>query len=435
MQIKYILFFLVLCLFIFPVNVLAHQPRIVYLQSGEAQIQNPELSQAFYDELKGQPRNYLINSEKDFKLYINLLTPAHANPTGKYSAKVYFKDQEVAFLDGENLKWEQFYEEFGRDYYYKGPEFTKDLPAGNYKITVYAQENLGKYVIAVGKTESYDLRALLNVYWQLPFLKVTFFKTSVLQFFLTPFGIGLVVLIGVLLIIWAVINYIIGVIKTVIKNNQAKTLLLSSGGMEQIKDEILQLLQKPAYDVNVGFINTAYKYKLQEDPNYLNSDLQIMREEIRFNVEEIDIEGKNEQQLLEILRIKDIIFVAGGNAFYLLDAMRKCNFEKIIRKLLKQGIVYIGVSAGSMVAGKSIDVASWKDTSKNIIGLKNLKGLGLVPFDIFVHYQPEYAEMIKQKISNPKKRAKDLRILIDGQAILVQGKEINLIGDGEQIII
>jgi len=87
------------------------------------------------------------------------------------------------------------------------------------------------------------------------------------------------------------------------------------------------------------------------------------------------------------------------------------------------------------VAGRTIKTAGWKDADKNTVGLKNLKGLNLVPFDIFVHYQPEYAEIIKQKISDPKKRAKNLRILTDDQAILVQGKEVDLIGEGEAIVI
>ena len=64
-----------------------------------------------------------------------------------------------------------------------------------------------------------------------------------------------------------------------------------------------------------------------------------------------------------------------------------------------------------------------------------MKGLNLVPFDIFVHYQPEHAEIIKQQIKNPKKRARQLRILTDEQAILVQGKEIDLIGQGEAVVV
>ena len=70
-----------------------------------------------------------------------------------------------------------------------------------------------------------------------------------------------------------------------------------------------------------------------------------------------------------------------------------------------------------------------------MFSLKNLNGLNLVPFDIFCHYRPEYAEMIKQKIKNPKKRAKNLRILTDEQALLIQGKEVDLIGEGEAVVV
>ena len=222
-------------------------------------------------------------------------------------------------------------------------------------------------------------------------------------------------------------------IKETIKHNQAKTLLLTSAGMA-MKGEIIKLLQRPAYDVSVAFITTAYIYRKEENPDYVNKDLIIMKE-MGFNIEEIDIEGRSEAQVYNLLKNKDIIFVEGGNTFYLLKAMRTCNFERVIRKLLKEGKVYIGVSAGSIVAGKTIKTAGWKDADKNIVGLKNLKGLNLVPFDIFVHYSPEHAEIIAQKLPDPKNRLKKLRILTDEQAILVQGKEVALIGKGEQIIV
>ncbi len=433
-----IFLFLASC-FLAPGSVSAHQPDIVYFQKGDIQINNPEVSQAFYDELKGEPRNYFIDSGNDFELFINLLVPNPENKDGRYSADVFLlkgdQEQKIYSIDGSSFDWQESYEPFGRDYYLKGPEFLEQVLAGKYKIEVYSADNQGKYVLAVGKQEYFDTRSFLSVYWQLPLLKMMFFKTPVWEFFLTPFGIAGIIGIGVILILLALINYIVGFVNETIKHNQAKTLLLTSGGMPQMKDEIIKLLQKPAYDVTVAFITTAYKYKLEEDPNYVNIDLQIMEDELGFNVEKIDIEGKKELELMKLLELKDIIFVAGGNTFYLLKAMRDCHFEKVLRKLLKQGKVYIGVSAGSIVAGRTIKTAEWKNADKNFIHLKNLKGLNLVPFDIFVHYQPEHVEMIKQKIKNPKKRANKLRILTDDQAILVQGKEVDLIGDGEAIIV
>lgn len=413
-------------------------PRLVYLQTGKIQVDNPETSQAFYDELKGSPRDYFIDfpaqggPASGGELYINLLVPAEANRDGRYSADIFDgQDKKIYSIDSTSVEWQEFYEASGRDYYMKGPELSVRLPAGKYRIEVYSEENKGKYVLLFGRNKSYDIQSLLNLYWQMPYLKATFFKTSVLQFFLTPFGIAGIAVLGALLILLAFLNYLVGLVKESIRQNRAKTLLLTSAGM-QMKDEIIKLLQKPAYDITVAFITTAAKP--EENIDYVKKDWEIMKDEMGFNIEEVDIEGKKEQEVMKLLRLKDIVFVEGGNTYYLLKAMRGCNFERVIKKLLKSGKVYIGASAGSIVAGRTIQTAGWKK-DKNFVGLKNLRGLNLVPFDIFCHFQPEHAEIILQKMKSRKKRLKKLRVITDEQAILVQGKEIDLIGKGEAVII
>jgi peptidase E len=409
----------------------AHLPRIIYNQGGVIYIKNPEISQAFYDELGGKPRDYFINSNNDFNLYLNLLVPASSNFYGRYSVNVFLlkegKEEKIAFIDGQtDFLWQEFYEPFGRDYYLKGPEFEKKVLAGDYKIEVFSYENRGKYVLVVGKEEKFPLPEILKAYWIMPLLKIEFFKTSVFEFFLTPFGLGAIGIILVISLIIAFINFI-GFIREKIRRMRTKIILLTSAGM-QVKEELKKLLQKPAYNMSVAYIITASKP--EEDKTFVAKDREVMKE-MGFNIEDIDIEGKNKRQLMKLLEAKDIIFVQGGNAFYLLKQMRKSGFDKVIKKLLKKGIVYIGASAGSIVAGRTIETAEWK-TQKDKFRLKNLKGLNLVPFNIFVHYQPEDAEIIKKKLPKPKQR-RHLKILTDEQALLIQGKEVILIGKGEEI--
>ncbi len=414
-------------------NALAYQPKLILYKEGDIQIKNPEISRTFYDELKGQPRYYFINSEKDFSFYLNILVPGHSNSNGRYSVNISNNNGEtIHYLDGDKFDWQQFYEPQSRDYYVKGPELEEELSSGQYKIEVFSKDNTGKYALVIGRKEQSNIPVILNIYWQLPFLKISFFETSVMQFFITPFGIAGIGFVGFLLIIIVLINYLVALINEVIKHNMAKTLLLTSSGMS-MKEEIIKLLQKPAYDITVGFISTAAKP--QENLEYLKKDWEIMKE-MGFNIEEVDIEGKTEAEVVKLLELKDIIFVEGGNTFYLLQVMRKCNFEKVIKKLLKEGKVYIGASAGSIVAGRTIQAAGWGEGGdKNIAGLKDLRGLSLVPFDIFVHYEPGYSEIIKKKIPDAKKRGKNLKIITDNQALLVQGKEVSLIGKGEAIIL
>ena len=323
--------------------------------------------------------------------------------------------------------WKEFYEPFGRDYYLKGPEFEKVLPAGDYKITVFRYENRGKYVLIVGREEKFPVLEILNIYWALPLLKMEFFKTSILEFFLTPFGLIVVGLVAFLMLIIA-FRVFISFINEVIKGRKPKMLLLTSSGMSGAKEEILSVLPKPADKVRVAHIITASK--VESDTSYVEKDRELMRE-AGFNVEDIDIEGKNKKQLMKLLEAVDVIYVQDGNTFYLLKQIRKSGFNKIIKKLLRKGIIYIGVSAGSIVVGKTIETASWKN-NKDKFGLLNLKGLKLVKSNIFVHYKPEDEQIIKQK---PKRIKKKLRILTDEQALFVIDKKTILVGEGEAIVI
>jgi dipeptidase E len=419
----YLIVNLFLLSFLFNVTVASAQvvqgsQNIIFSKAGDIQITNPESTQIFYDELKGKPRDYFVNSAKNFDLYINIQVPEEANANGRYSAKIFSLNdsgwQQISQIDGSLFDWQESYNRFDRDWLLRGPELDMRLLAGKYKIEVYSTDNTGKYVLDIGKNNPFNFLVIVNYFWQLPLLKNSFFKTSILQFFLTPLVIWGIGIIGLLLIILFFINYLSAFIKEKIKHDQAKTLLLTSGGMPQMKDEIVKLLQKPAYDITVAFITTAAKQ--EENLDYLKKDWVIMKEELRFNVEEFDIEGKTELEVMKFLELKDIIFVEGGNTFYLLNAMRKCNFEKVIKNLLKSGKVYIGVSAGSIVAGRTIQPSIWRgeirNKNKNTVGLSNFRGLNLVPFDILVHYNrnPEIADLIIKKIPDPRKRAKNLRI-------------------------
>jgi len=205
-----------------------------------------------------------------------------------------------------------------------------------------------------------------------------------------------------------------------------ETILLTSAGMD-VKEEILKILPKPASQIRIAHIITASK--IEKNFSYLEKENQIMRE-LGFNVENVDIEGKNENELRVLLSDKDIIYVQGGNTFYLLKHVKASGFDKVVKELIKKGVIYIGVSAGSYIACPTIEMAYWKDPDRNTVGLNDLTGLNLVPFLLSVHFKPEYASILKQEISTVKH---PVRILTDEQAILVIDNEVKLVGRGEEI--
>jgi hypothetical protein len=191
-------FALIISFLLIASSAVAHQPVIVEKEIIE--IEKPEISRAFYDELEGKPRLYLIESEKEFDLYVNLLVPKNSNPEGRYSANVYqIKEGKRSLLtkvDGSSVEWKEFYEPFGGDTYLMGPEWKQTVPAGKYEIEVFSADNMGKYVLAVGEKEFFGPKEIASVYTEVPKLKSEFFETNPISFLWTPFGIVAIIVIG-----------------------------------------------------------------------------------------------------------------------------------------------------------------------------------------------------------------------------------------------
>lgn len=190
-------------------DVSAHQPNIV--GGGQVLINDPEISRAFYDELLGAPKTYVIQSDKEFELYLNLLVPKNTNPDGRYSAKVYraARGRElIGMLDGAKAEWKEFYEPFGGDYYFTGPEFDQKVSAGQYEVEVYSADNRGKYALAVGKIESFTASETAKVFMILPKLKTEFFNDSPFAFAATPFGAAFLVIFLVLGLIFGKVYHL-----------------------------------------------------------------------------------------------------------------------------------------------------------------------------------------------------------------------------------
>jgi len=203
-------------------------------------------------------------------------------------------------------------------------------------------------------------------------------------------------------------------------------LLLSSNGSFVI-EKGLKLLFNDASAIKLAYITTAGKGA--EDKSYLEIHKEMLRKE-GYVFEELDIEDKTEDELRELLKNKNAVYVEGGNTFYLLKAVRESGFDKVIKELLEKGVVYIGSSAGSYIACPTIEMATWKPKPRDRFGVTDFTGLNLVPFLVKAHYRREDEDVIKKGILQSKYPVK---VLEDGQAILAEGDEYKLIGEGDEI--
>ena len=187
---------------------IAHQPRLASDSSSlenPIMVSNPEISQAFYGDLNGNPAYYKISSNEEFRLYVNLLVPDTPGSGEKLvSAEILDENQNMlAILDGNDFDWEVFFEPFGGDSYLKGPEFNQTVPAGTYYIRVFNNENQGSYSLAVGDIETFPPDESLNAILLLPILKAGFFQVPVVEVF--PQFLGIIIALGVFMVIYTLL--------------------------------------------------------------------------------------------------------------------------------------------------------------------------------------------------------------------------------------
>ena len=93
------------------------------------------------------------------------------------------------------------------------------------------------------------------------------------------------------------------------------------------------------------------------------------RDMLRINGFQLDVvdlrrwQGQREA-LREKLSGKDVIWLGGGNTFYLRWILKKSGADEIIRECVQNGKVYAGWSAGAVVAGPTLEYFDTMDDTQ-----------------------------------------------------------------------
>jgi len=136
------------------------------------------------------------------------------------------------------------------------------------------------------------------------------------------------------------------------------------------------------------FITTASEIE-EGDKTWLQKDRDSMTD-LGYELEDYTLSGKTKFQVAEALQKVDGIVMAGGNTFYLLWKIQQAESAELIKKFVENGGVYIGSSAGSMVAGADIYVTREKAELDPVPEIKDFKGLGITDLMIQPHWGSEY---------------------------------------------
>ena len=136
------------------------------------------------------------------------------------------------------------------------------------------------------------------------------------------------------------------------------------------------------------FITTASEIE-EGDKTWLKKDRDSMSD-LGYELEDYTLNGKTKFQVAEALHKVDGIIMAGGNTFYLLWKIQQSESAELMKKFVENGGIYIGSSAGSMVAGPDIYVTREKAELDPVPEIKDFKGLGITDLMIQPHWGSEY---------------------------------------------
>ncbi len=197
--------------------------------------------------------------------------------------------------------------------------------------------------------------------------------------------------------------------------------LFLASSIDQTAGDIAKRIGKNPKKLKTAFINTAAEAEDQNNLGWLEDDRNGLVSG-GFNLFDYTITGKTPAQIEKDLGGCDVIHVNGGNTFYLLLQARKSGFDKFIKSFVENGGIYIGSSAGSIVAAPDIGIRRKTKHEKFVPQLKDFKGFGLVDFIVFPHWANEEFkdDYLSKILIESYATSNKIILLTDTQYVLVE---------------
>ncbi len=176
-----------------------------------------------------------------------------------------------------------------------------------------------------------------------------------------------------------------------------KIVLTSCGVIDsELKKQFYDLLNKDINKVKLLYITIAVDGEKDTDRTWLEEEYATI---LNLGIKEENITEFNYEKVIDF-SYYDIIYVIGGNTFYLLKELREKQLDSKIIKAINNGVIYIGSSAGSIILGKSIETALPYD--ENWVKLEDFKGLNIVDGIIIPHAnrKSDFIKEAKEKYSD-----------------------------------
>ncbi len=211
-------------------------------------------------------------------------------------------------------------------------------------------------------------------------------------------------------------------------------LLLTSGGLSNasIVNALQELVGKPLQQASVAFIPTAANV-YRGDKQWIIEDLRKLQELGFRSIDLVDISAVEKDLWLPGFESADVLLFEGGSTFHLMHWINKSGLAELLPEMLKTK-VYVGISAGSIVAGPTLDLEMTPALYGEPTGsYADDRGLGFFDTLVRVHVNsPSFPEMTSGMLDRiAKERSEPFYAIDDQSAIKVVDGSVEVVSEGE----
>lgn len=197
-----------------------------------------------------------------------------------------------------------------------------------------------------------------------------------------------------------------------------------SSSFEDVIEKFINFINEDFKGKTVTFIPTA---SVVEEGDFYVESAKNKLIDLGMNVDVLDLSKSDIVEIEKKLRSNDYIYVSGGNTFFLLQEMKNSGAANIIIDEVNKGKVYIGESAGSVVASPNIEYINAMDSVDEAKALESYVGLNLIDFYPLPHYGEFPFKDSADAIENKYRDILDLKLISNTQVIEVKGNEISIL--------
>lgn len=212
--------------------------------------------------------------------------------------------------------------------------------------------------------------------------------------------------------------------------------LLTSAGItnKSIGNAIKELVGKQESEISVLFIPTAANL-IGGNKDWLIENLIQFKEQNYKSVDILDIASAPEKVWRSRMEAADLICFGGGNEQYLAEVIKERGIDKVLPELLKNR-VYMGISAGSMLAGQFLSQSLMKIVYPEEVYEEFSTPLAYVNCLFLPHLNSEFFSKVRKGVI--EKHKKDFKFPLyacdDDSAVKIVDGKFEIVSEGETVV-